>query len=315
MTVIALTDACPSAADLAFESIGQVRRASAKFGENRDDFDAMNVLNSYRRFRLNCVRTSLSLLTEGGLPERVLISARLKRLKSIYRKIVRNQGFDVSRMDDIIGFRVICRNLADATALAEGVRRNLDAGIKDYLAGDHFTDTGYRAIHGIVKFRQTLGEASVRVSFEIQIRTWYQHLWACWCEGKGEQAKEGFVGRTDEYALETKRNLREVSNAVKGWEEQFPGKVQEKLPKFQGVHNVAIASCNTQSDYFYDPYSNDVARAVQDLNRLETKRDIEALLLVGVAEDLDLQNLLKRTHPNFLGGLPLDPEQWMPVRD
>ena len=312
MTTVGSTDACPSATDLAFESIGQVRRASARFGEDRDDFDAMNVLNSYRRFRLNCVRTSLSLLMEGGPPGRVLISARLKRLKSIYRKIVRNRGFDVSRMDDIIGFRVICRTLADATVLAEGVRENLDATIKDYLAGDHFTGTGYRAKHGIVKFQQTLGEASVRVSFEIQIRTWYQHLWACWCESKGEQAKEGFIGRTDEYALETKQSLREISNAVREWEERFPEEVQEELPEFQGVHNVAIASCNAQSDYFYDPYGNDVTRAVRDLNYLEAQGDVEALLLVGVAEDPDLRNLLKRTHPNFLGGQPLDPEQWMP---
>ena len=315
MTIIAPTDACLPAKDLAFESIGQVRRAGAKFGENRNDFDAMSVLNSYRMFRLNCIRTSLSILMEGGLPDRVLISARLKRLASIYRKIVRNRSFDVSRMDDIIGFRVVCRNLMDATALAESVRENLNAAIKDYLAGNHFTGTGYRARHGIVKFQQTLRQASVRVSFEIQIRTWYQHLWACWCESKGEQAKEGFIGRTDKYALETKRNLREISNAIREWEERFPEETQEELPEFHGAHNVAIASRNAQADYFYDPYGNDIARAVRDLNHHEAQGNVEALLLVGAAEAPDLRNLLKRTHPNFLGGLPLDPEQWMPARD
>ena len=46
----------------------------------------------------------------------------------------------------------------------------------------------------------------------------------------------------------------------------------------------------------------------------ETLVDTEPLLLVGVAEDRDLEELLRRTHPNFMSSRSLDPQYWMPMQ-
>ncbi len=191
--------ACTSSSykELAFKSMGDVRRASKEFCENPQNFEARNKLNSYRKFRLNCIQTSLSLLKESELPNRVVVSARLKRLKSIYRKMMRNPKQTtvvINEMDDVVGFRIVCESLMDAVGLGKRVQEVLKARMKNYLETEHRAGLGYRAIHGIVRFRQPLQGTHVKVRFEVQIRTWYQHLWACWCEKHGEQAKEGFRG-------------------------------------------------------------------------------------------------------------------------
>ena len=193
MTVLESHTDCPFEGDLAFTSMGDIRRATTRFREDPDNLKTRDVLNSYRKFRLNCIRTSLRLLKNSRLPDKVLVSARLKRLTSIQRKLRRSQvPAPLNEMDDIIGFRVICESLEEAVELGERIKNRLAANIKDYINREHVLGLGYRAIHGIARFKQPLQDKSVSVRFEIQIRTWYQHLWACWCESHGEQAKEGY---------------------------------------------------------------------------------------------------------------------------
>ena len=63
--------------------------SGTKEGKNFRNVEARLILDSYRKYRLACIRTSLSLLRRAGLPDRVLVSARLKRLESTYRKMMR----------------------------------------------------------------------------------------------------------------------------------------------------------------------------------------------------------------------------------
>ena len=48
------------------------------------------------------------------------------------------------------------------------------------------------------------------------------------------------------------------------------------------------------------------------LNYLESLGDIDPLLLVGIAEDREIEALLKKTHPKFMSDVSLDPQHWMP---
>ena len=120
-------------------------------------------------------------------------------------------------MDDVIGIRIICESFDDAVALGRQIENAVPARTKNYVEETHEAGVGYRAIHGIARFGQPLGDAYVTVRFEIQVRTWYQHLWACWCESYGEQAKEGFRNtvRTDRETVERhKEALNDCSQRI-----------------------------------------------------------------------------------------------------
>ncbi len=308
---------CPSLDRLRFGSMGDIGRASREFSENFRNIEAREVLDSYRQYRLSCIRTSLSLLKKAVLPKRILISARLKRLESVYRKMQRNPDNPppLNGMDDVIGFRIICESFDDAVALGEQIENEVPARTKNYIEKTHEAGIGYRAIHGIARFGQPLGDAHVTVRFEIQIRTWYQHLWACWCESYGEQAKEGFSNpeRTDREIMERqKEDLNDCSRRVAAWEEMHRGERQEELPPFINPYSLAVAWVKLPDDYDFLACGTDVDSAVRNLRYLEDQRGLRPLLLVGVADSPHLKSVLARTHPNFVGGMSLDPQHWLP---
>ena len=317
MLIHSKTSECPLPnKPLGFETMGDVLRASKSFYADRQNPGARDTLNSYRKFRLNCIQKSLSMLKESGLPNRTLVSARLKRLKSIYRKMRRNpKSVAINEMDDIIGFRVVCESLVSAVDLGKRFEANLKARLKNYLETEHGLGLGYRAVHGIVRFKQPLQGKYVRVRFEIQIRTWYQHLWACWCESHGEQAKEGFSSTDhDDDTRKLIMALNSCSQEIRNWEESHREHVQESLPCFSGPHNLAIAWFNLKQEYGFNSFGNDISGAVRHLNYLESQGDVEPLLLVGVSETPNLRKLLRQTHPNFIGGQIRDPQYWMPEK-
>ena len=301
---------CPYIEQDAFSSMGDLSRATKVFRTQPKSPEALEKINAYRYFRLNCIQTSLSLLSKASPPERVLISARLKRIRSILRKIRRGQQGSINEMDDIIGFRIICRSYAEANAMSSRIRDVLDARIKNYLETDHKKDIGYRAQHGIVRFRQPFGERTVTVRFEIQIRTWYQHLWACWCESHGEHAKEGFHSTTlpTEETQKLKSELQACSRAIADWEQTNPDIVQRKndLPVFSDPYSVALAWFNSNKKFDFDQFGRNASAAVRELNRLEFQDDIDPLLLVGVGEPSRIRGILQENtsaiHERWISG-------------
>ena len=297
-----------------FSSMGDVKRATEKFRSNPLDPNARDVINAYRKFRLNCIQTCLSLIGKSCPPANGLISARLKRMKSIQRKIARGQKGAVNQMDDIIGFRVICQSYNDAMAMSSRIRNSLNAKMKNYLTNEHFAGTGYRAQHGIVRFNQPMKNYDVKVRFEIQIRSWYQHLWACWSESHGEHAKEGFRHRKriDNQTQQLIENFRQHSHEIAEWEESYPNTVQNGLPELCELYHVSIAWFNPQMKYFFSTFRNDISTAAQNLIYLESKADIEPILLIGVTDADNLRNFLLRTHPHFMRRGFWKPKYWMP---
>lgn len=128
------------------------------------------------------------------------ISARLKRLPSIKRKLLES-SMRLTQMQDILGFRIIVSNI-DEIYRIEKVLKNFFYNNNQYSIV--YCDTydyiknpkpdGYRCIHLILK-------AEDRYYIEIQIRTKIQHLWATTLETvsvvlnkdfKHEYKKDGF---------------------------------------------------------------------------------------------------------------------------
>ena len=319
-THLASASDCPLLDGLRFGSMGDIGRASREFARDFGNIEAREVLDSYRQYRLNCIRTSLFLLKKVVLPERTLISARLKRLESVYRKMRRNPDRPppLNGMDDVIGFRVVCESFDDAIALGKQIENAVPARTKNYIEETHELGIGYRAIHGIARFRQPLGNTHVTVRFEIQVRTWYQHCWACWCESFGEQAKEGFrnTRRKDRQNVEgLKASLIDCSRRVAAWEEMHRKKPQKVLPTFTDLYNLAVAWTVPPGGYAFVHFGTDVGAAMKRLRHYEGQQGLRPLLLVGVAENRGLLDLLKQTHPNFVdfvGRKYLHPTYWLP---
>ena len=304
--------------DLYFESMADVKRATDQFRQNPKDPKALDVINAYRHFRLHCLRTSLSILGKVNSNSHGLVSARLKRIKSIQRKLTRGQKGAINEMDDILGVRVICRSFYDAKALARKLKQRIpDSVIKDYLSDEHPAGTGYRAQHVIIRFKQPFLKEPVTVRFEIQIRTWYQHQWACWSESKGEHAKEGFKYTASEPARriednELISNLRECSRFIAEWEHSNPQEIQKSLPMIDNLYNISLAWFNAQKKYLFDTFEQDFSNAVEMLYSLESNAEFEPILLVGVANPNNIQGLLRETHPIFMQSGFQVPEYWLP---
>ncbi|MCY4218431.1 MAG: RelA/SpoT domain-containing protein [Gammaproteobacteria bacterium] len=293
--------------------MGDLNRATELFRKQPNDPEALEKLNAYRHFRLNCLRTSLQFIQQAEPPKRVLISARLKRIRSIRRKLIRGQRGSINEMDDIIGFRVICESLTEALELGSRIKDICEARIKNYLEHHHSKDIGYRALHGIIKFDQPFGVTTVKVRFEVQIRTWYQHLWACWCESHGEHAKEGFIDNLENKKIrELKQSLVGISQLIADWEQAYSLHTQLKLPEYVGPFNIALAWYNNRNNFGFDPFGLDIDGAVNELYRLESFSDTEPLLLVGIGQSDQIKNILAKTHPKFMVRGFLDPQHWIP---
>jgi len=302
--------------------MGDIERRSRVFREDARDFHARRALESYRQYRLGCIRTSLSLLRKASLPKRILVSARLKRLESVHRKMRRHRDhlMPAHEMQDIIGFRLVCESLDQAVALGRELRDKVPGTrIKDYIQTKHPHSLGYRAIHAVTRFRQPFLDTHVTVNFEVQIRTWYQHLWACWCESFGEQAKEGFANRervVPEKVGEQKRLLVERSQQIARWEEKHRGDVQKKLPQFSDGYHLAVAWTAPGGRFHLHPCGTSATTAVKYVRDAESRRDSRVLLLAGVTGSPDpkhLERTLAMTHPNFVKRGPyLDPRDWIP---
>jgi hypothetical protein len=96
---------------------------------------------------------------------------------------------DLSRMSDLVGFRIILATAADQDCALGVLGNSLDhKKVYDYRAAEK----PYRAIHIVVR-----DEARF---VEIQLRTLPQHVWAVESETFGEQVKEGsLTGNVGQY--------------------------------------------------------------------------------------------------------------------
>lgn len=296
-----------------FTSLGDVDRLGLRFCEDPFGSTAVESIQEYRRFRMRCLATSLGLLEMAGLPRCALMSVRLKRLDSIHRKIGRQStNFTLGRLDDVVGFRVVCENVESVLELSQRIRSTGKFyREKNYLSFAHPANTGYRGIHLILRFNQALANKSIPVRFEVQVRTFLQHQWAIWSESHGEATKIGLGDRV------TAKNLQVLSERIAIWESCNASVVQKELPNVQSIQNVVVVWSTNESSQpfiqFFDVHGDD---AVEWLRFLETEHPLRrttALLLVGISEPEQALEVLRVTHPLYTGNRVLEPHFWMPI--
>ncbi len=128
---------------------------------------------------------------------RGLTAARLKRMQSIRKKLVRRKDFSIEMLQDLAGCRVILPAMKDVKSFLSSYREKHGHKLvyeDDYIKRPKID--GYRSHHMILAFCGSVGEeAYFGKRVEVQVRTRLQHAWATAVEAiglfRGEDFKSG----------------------------------------------------------------------------------------------------------------------------
>ena len=149
---------------------------------------AIETLEAFRaRFSQTQVLARVRIGAEGMARRRVSTveaTQRTKRTERIVGKLVRLPSMKLSRMEDVVGCRLVVEGLADLRAVVQCLDDQWgDAIVRrhDYVAEPK--STGYRAYHLVVR-RDDL-------PVEVQVRTSNQHFWARTVEA--EETRTGML--------------------------------------------------------------------------------------------------------------------------
>ena len=305
--------ACQILPEPKFQSMRDIERASKALQLGENTFETREKINSYREFRSCCLETSLKILSEINLPKNVLVSARLKRMQSIYRKLTRRSTFYVNRLDDIVGFRVVFQSLDDLQSVTQILGSSGNIKVKNYLEKEHPCGTGYRGVHAVFSFEQPFNDNGKKfnVRFEVQLRTYYQHMWACWCEGMGELAKEGWGNRRNKPEIKEKiAHLKSISKKIKMWEQKNSDAVQKSFPSIDDLSQKFAVVRGYKNEYIGTDDYSDITKSFEVVKSYEEIQELQALFLLGLSSD-DIESHLRKTHLNWFSNVP-DPEYWLP---
>lgn len=270
--------------------------AGDRFREYKEVPGDRDLLLAYRLFLTTDVASVF-----GGLRTRMegvpgLMSCRIKRLDSIVRKLRRQHAMDLVRMDDIVGFRMIVPSLSLQDEL---LSRFMESGAIQPRVKDSRDEPriGYRAIHLI--FRRELqlpgAKAPSMYPFEVQLRTYYQHLWSSTSESFGELVKEG-GGTADVRAY-----LDALSEELRVAESDDPSRLQmEEIHQPPGLAFYSLQFDHRSRDLRNSQsFRGDVDRAMAYFGYLENQaRDdlSNETVLLGCSSSIDE---LKVTHLRY----------------
>jgi len=131
---------------------------------------------------LNTFQAILRMRTKGS---NIIVAQRHKRKSTIYDKLSRHSGMQLSRMDDIAGCRLIFNSINDLINFRSKFhkarfhhKRKNDIDKYDYIKNPKYS--GYRGIHDVYEYNvnSIKGISLKGLNVEIQYRTKIQHSWA-----------------------------------------------------------------------------------------------------------------------------------------
>ena len=289
----------------ALASLGAIDRSGEGYRNDPSNYVALRRIQCYRLFRVGGLDAFLDAVVQVLPDEPVVMGARLKRLPSIVRKLEREREMRLSRMADILGLRILCSSVRASDQVIESLRSSPHfQRMLDYRQAPR--ETGYRACHLIFRLEQaTPLDNVIRVEFEIQVRTFYQHLWSLVSESMGEQVKEGAGPQS------TREHLASLSAAILAREQEQPEELQEAFSEVGQTRDLLLVRVRAGRQLAMLPFGTQYDRAV--LQMLAWEEDLndgptETLLLLGVG---NLKSL-GRTHATFLGMTSIPLPDWMP---
>jgi len=172
-----------------------------RFRDNRAEVGDRKLIQDYRLFRSEDLAYGFQSISLALNDMPIAISGRLKRTDTLIRKLRREETMKLTFMADIVGFRIIVASPAIQYAVKNALCNVLPVKyVKDYI--DEPPNSGYQGIHIICQIPKMFpgNDAKSNLSYEIQIRTHYQHIWSTTSESMGEQVKEG--GGTEDQRMQ-----------------------------------------------------------------------------------------------------------------
>lgn len=165
-----------------------------------------------------------STVRQAGQP---VVAQRLKRMRTIADKLVREPGMNLSRMYDIGGCRALFGEVSEMEALIadlEAQRRWDVVRVRDYVNAPR-ESSGYRAFHVIVRKEGLL--------IECQLRTISQHAWAELIESTDRKTGIGLkTARAPDDVTEYYRLGADLLAQADAGDERDP----DTLRRFQQLH-------------------------------------------------------------------------------
>ena len=220
------------------------------------------------------------------------ISGRLKRFDTIIRKVQRSSS-DVNTMGDLIGYRIVTHSYDEQKKVSKIISDLYNVKPRNYTSQTN----GYRAIHFIVDLGEI--ENGIKNLFEIQVRTYYQHIWATWSESYGERIKEIYRSTNPSSDLLNIKNwLDNFTQIIKKFEDENKSKLQTK-----------IINVNEEYGFFiicFDIKKNDLLSISEKLSDFDIVKD-NYYALEGMSKDNEeivllmatSEEHLRETHPRY----------------
>ena len=168
-------------------SKSRVNRAGERVRAGTASLDDLHVIDEWRAAHRAVLNTFKANLIQRGRGKGIIFAQRHKRKRTIFDKLQRFPGMNLSRMDDVAGCRLIFKSLKELYAFRDHFhrarfnhkRRNPDDKDKyDYIKNPK--NTGYRGVHDVYEYdvNSEIGRPLAGLYVEIQYRTLVQHAWA-----------------------------------------------------------------------------------------------------------------------------------------
>ncbi|WP_417788983.1 RelA/SpoT domain-containing protein [Terasakiella pusilla] len=173
----------------------RVDRAGAAVRRGTDTPEDLEIIENWRASH-NHILNSWQATLRGRIKDKDIIFAqRLKRKNTVFDKLARQGGMNLSRMHDLAGCRLIFKDIKDLyeyrtslhTAHMYHERHKEDETPYPYDYISTPKDTGYRGIHDVYRYkaRKKRPDSWNGLQVEIQYRTTNQHAWATAVEVSG----------------------------------------------------------------------------------------------------------------------------------
>ena len=169
-----------------------------------DEFkEAVPIFHNWRSSHAFPMQIMLDLLRKNAvrIDRDAVAVQRLKRVASIFNKLVREENMSLSRMEDIAGCRVVVKNTSHVNRvyllLKKSRTKNKLQRERNYI--EYPKESGYRGIHLIYRY-QGRKKAYNGMSVELQLRSKIQHSWATAVEVVGTFTKQALKASSGEDA-------------------------------------------------------------------------------------------------------------------
>jgi len=295
----------------------QIQKLGKRIRDNLETPEDNELLINYRTlFEEPLVELNKRLTETINVADfKYVIAGRLKRIKSIKRKLRRpsSHNMDLSRMSDIAATRIIVDSTPSQQAVFDRVVEYFEIDkIKDKRNGNE----NYRAIHIYIRDEKDN-------IIELQIRTLLQQLWADESESYGEQSKQlqynFLIDRAQKYLTNLSSYVNNIENNIKVdfdslkddlvFKERSPFKgklsiIKNHFNKFKNkdnfnmfyiiVFDISTLELISEHEYFIE----EKKLAIQRFNKLNNDLDEKKFDIIFLNTNLG-KEALKITHPRF----------------